>query len=78
MIKVENVSKFFGKIKALNSLTVEMPKEICGLIGPNGAGKTTLIHILIGLIRPSSGTANTLDLEPWSQRHELMKKSVFF
>jgi ABC-2 type transport system ATP-binding protein len=74
MIKVENVSKFFGKIKALNSLTVEMPKEICGLIGPNGAGKTTLIHILIGLIRPSSGTVNTLGLEPWSQRHELMRK----
>ncbi len=74
MIKVKNVSKFFGKIKALNSLTVEIPRGICGLIGPNGAGKTTLIHILIGLIRPSSGTVNILSLEPWSQRHELMRK----
>ncbi|MEM2940266.1 MAG: ABC transporter ATP-binding protein [Thermoproteota archaeon] len=74
MIKVENVSKFFGRIKALNSLTVKMPRGICGLIGPNGAGKTTLIHMLVGLIRPSSGVVRTLDLEPWSKRRELMKK----
>lgn len=74
MIEVENVSKSFGRIKALNGLTVKVPRGICGLIGPNGAGKTTLIHILVGLIRPSSGVASTLGLEPWSQRSELMKR----
>jgi ABC-2 type transport system ATP-binding protein len=56
MIKIEGVSKNYGKIKAVDSLTFEIKKgEIFGLLGPNGAGKTTTIKILTTLTKPDSG-----------------------
>ncbi|MGB9760302.1 MAG: ABC transporter ATP-binding protein [Thermoproteota archaeon] len=61
-------------MKALSNFSVEFPKGISGLIGPNGAGKTTLINILVGLIKPDSGKVRVFALDPWLQRHELMKK----
>ena len=47
-----------GTVHALRNLnlTVE-PGRVCGFLGPNGAGKTTTIHVLLGFLRPSSGTA---------------------
>jgi len=74
MIRVESASKSFGSIKALSNFSVEFPKGISGLIGPNGAGKTTLINMLIGLIKPDSGKISVFELDPWSQRHKLMKR----
>ncbi|MGQ9479559.1 MAG: ABC transporter ATP-binding protein [Thermoproteota archaeon] len=74
MIIAENLSKFFGRVKALENLSVKMPNGVNGLIGPNGAGKTTLIHVLTGLIKPDSGEVEVMGLEPWSQRYELMKR----
>ncbi|MBI4431801.1 MAG: ABC transporter ATP-binding protein [Candidatus Omnitrophica bacterium] len=56
MIKVENVSKNFGKTKALDSVSFEVLRgEVVGILGPNGAGKTTLIRILTGFFPPSEG-----------------------
>ncbi|MFH1613041.1 MAG: ATP-binding cassette domain-containing protein [bacterium] len=56
MIKIENLTKYFGKIKALDNLNLHIKKgEIFGLLGPNGAGKTTTIQILTTLLSPSSG-----------------------
>jgi len=74
MIAVEELSKSFGKIKALDNLNIKVPRGVNGLIGPNGAGKTTLIHILSGLIKPDSGRVEVMGLEPWSQRCDLMRK----
>ena len=56
MISVENLSKNFGGIRAVNdvSLTIEAG-SITGLIGPNGAGKTTLFNVIAGLYSPSAG-----------------------
>lgn len=56
MISFLNVSKNFGKVKALDnfSLTLNVPKSYA-IIGPNGSGKTTLIKGLLGLVIPSSG-----------------------
>ena len=56
MISFLNVSKSFGKVKALDnfSLTLNVPKSYA-IIGPNGSGKTTLIKGLLGLVIPSSG-----------------------
>jgi ABC-2 type transport system ATP-binding protein len=77
MIVVEGLSKLFGKVKALDRVSVEIPKGIGGLIGPNGAGKTTFIHVLAGLIKADSGRVEVLGMDPWSQRYELMKKTGF-
>jgi len=56
MIRVENLSKHFGGLKAVNKISVKIAKgSITGLIGPNGAGKTTLFNTIAGLYQPTSG-----------------------
>ncbi len=65
VISVKNVKKTFGKVKALNGVSIEVEKgKIYGLLGPNGAGKTTLVRALATLIDVDSGkvTVNGLDL----------------
>src|SRR3984893_8808378 len=60
-IDVNNVSKTFGEIKALDGVTLRVKQgEIYGLLGPNGAGKTTLIRTFVGLVEPSGGTVTVL------------------
>lgn len=57
MIKVTEVSKQFGKMKALDKVSAECRKGECiALIGPNGSGKTTLIKSILGMVVPDSGT----------------------
>jgi len=57
LIEVENLTKFYGNFKAVDSLTFQAkPGEILGLLGPNGAGKTTIMRILTGYIPASEGT----------------------
>ena len=57
-IVVDNLTKVFGNQRAVDSLsfTVE-PGSVTGFLGPNGAGKTTTLRMLLGLVRPTSGTA---------------------
>ena len=57
-IKVENISKSFGKVKALDGISFEIKRgELFGLIGPDGAGKTTLFRLLTTLLNPDEGWA---------------------
>ena len=51
----ENVSKSYGKFKALDGINLEIPEGMFGLLGPNGAGKTTFMKILVTLLEPSEG-----------------------
>jgi branched-chain amino acid transport system ATP-binding protein len=64
MLGVNNVSRSFGGLQALKSVTFEVRHgEILGLIGPNGAGKTTMFGVISGLVRPGSGTISYLDAD---------------
>ena len=57
MIQVENLTKRFGKRKAVDGLSFEVREgEILGLLGPNGAGKTTTMRVLTGYLSPTEGT----------------------
>jgi branched-chain amino acid transport system ATP-binding protein len=56
MLKVENVTKTFGGLVALDQVSFELGEgEIIGLIGPNGAGKTTLFNVITGFYKPDQG-----------------------
>lgn len=60
-IAVENLSKRYGDIAAVENATFEVPLgTICGFVGPNGSGKTTTIRMLLGLIKPSAGTGSII------------------
>jgi len=57
MIQIDNVRRDYGRKTALASLTLNVPAgEIFAFLGPNGAGKTTTIKMLVGLLRPTSGS----------------------
>jgi len=56
MIEIKNISKQFGKFKALDNVSLSLDKGECiALIGPNGCGKTTLIKNILGMVLPSQG-----------------------
>lgn len=58
MIELEHISKYFGDLRAVNDVTLRIPRgEFFAILGPNAAGKTTSIRILVGLVKPSSGIA---------------------
>jgi ABC-2 type transport system ATP-binding protein len=60
-IDVEKVTKRFGGLTALDSVTLRVPRgEVYGLLGPNGSGKTTLIRALVGLVEPDAGSVTVL------------------
>ena len=57
MLEMKNVTKAFGDFKALDDMSLHVPKgAVYGLVGPNGAGKTTVIRHLTGIYRPDSGS----------------------
>ena len=56
VLKLENITKNYGKKTALDKVCLELEKGVYALLGPNGAGKTTLINIIVGLLEPNYGT----------------------
>jgi len=62
VVVIDQLAKEFGKLRAVDNLSLSIDAgETYGLIGPNGSGKTTLIRMLVGLIRPASGTIHILN-----------------
>lgn len=65
VVEIRGVSRRFGDVMAVDNLTLSLGAgEIMGFLGANGAGKTTTIKMLLGLIRPSSGTVSVLGGDP--------------
>ena len=64
----------YGKVAALHSLDLDVPRGRIGLVGANGAGKSTLIKILLGIIEQTTGTATVLDMD--NRRQTISIRSV--
>jgi ABC-2 type transport system ATP-binding protein len=54
-IELDHVSRWYGNVVAVNDVSFSLRAGVTSLLGPNGAGKTTILHMLAGLLRPSSG-----------------------
>lgn len=78
MIRVDNVCKYFGGLKAVDHVSIEIAAgSITGLIGPNGAGKTTLFNTIAGLYAPTEGRIFLDDEEITGlQPHQLFNKGL--
>ena len=75
MIKVENLSKFYGDVKAVKSINFELNDgEIVGFLGANGAGKSTTLKVMTGYLTPTSGNVYVNDLDIQSNTLEIQKQ----
>ena len=64
MIEISDVTRTYGRKTAVDDLTLKVePGELFALLGPNGAGKTTTVKMLVGLLRPSSGTVRVCGMD---------------
>ncbi len=74
-IKVNNITKLYGKQKALDKISFQiMPGEVVGLLGPNGAGKSTLMKIITCFIPPTSGEISVYGYDILDQSIEVRKR----
>ena len=63
MIKVENLSKYYGEVKAVKSISFDLTDgEIVGFLGANGAGKSTTLKVMTGYLTPTDGNVYVNDL----------------
>ncbi|RJP28582.1 MAG: ABC transporter ATP-binding protein [Candidatus Omnitrophota bacterium] len=66
MITVENLSKRYGELRAVDRISFEVQKgELFGFLGPNGAGKTTSISMISGLLKPNEGAVRVAEYDVW-------------
>jgi ABC-2 type transport system ATP-binding protein len=76
MIQTSDLTRFYGTLAAVRDLNLSVEKgELFGFLGPNGAGKTTTIRMIIGLLRPTSGTVRVAGHDV-SQEPMAVKRSV--
>lgn len=65
ILSLENISKNYGRVQALNGVSFEVQKgTVFGILGPNGSGKTTLLGIIMDILKPTSGSYRLLDETP--------------
>lgn len=67
LLRAESLTKDYGSFRALEQFTLSVaPGEVVGLLGPNGSGKTTALRMILGFIRPTSGTASIGGHDCWN------------
>ena len=75
MISISNLSKHYGDVVAVDDLNLSIePGEVFGFIGPNGAGKTTTIRVLVGLLKPTRGSAQISGMDCWTDGANLRNR----
>jgi ABC-2 type transport system ATP-binding protein len=72
-VDLDQVSRWFGNVVAVNDISMRLEPGVTGLLGPNGAGKSTLINMMAGFLAPSAGTV-TLDGEPLYRDPEIYRR----
>ena len=78
VIETSGLEKRFGKVRALDGLDLAVDSgEVHGFLGPNGAGKSTTIRVLLGLIRPSDGSARVFGQDPWADATALHTRIAY-
>lgn len=78
VLEVRNLTKRFGDFTAVNGISFALqPGEILGVLGPNGAGKTTTMHMLLGLITPTSGTISMFGMDLETHREAILQQVNF-
>jgi ABC-2 type transport system ATP-binding protein len=65
LLQAAGLTKHYGSTIALEDATFDVHEGVTGLLGPNGAGKSTAIKLFLGLIRPTSGSAEVLGTKPY-------------
>ncbi|MFI1990188.1 ABC transporter ATP-binding protein [Actinoplanes sp. NPDC020271] len=65
VIDLQNVSRWYGNVVAVNDITMSLNAGVTGLLGPNGAGKTTVLHMMAGFLAPSKGTLTIHGKPAW-------------
>ncbi|RFB12019.1 ABC transporter ATP-binding protein [Bacillus sp. HNG] len=75
VIELTNISKSYGDVKAVDSITLQVKKgEVLGIIGANGAGKSTTLEIMMGIRKPDSGTVKVLGMNVEEASNEIKQK----
>lgn len=75
VLTVRNLRHLYGRRIGIDSVNLSVSQgQLFGLLGPNGSGKTTTIRVLLGLLRPSSGTASVFDLDCWRHSHVIKRQ----
>jgi ABC-2 type transport system ATP-binding protein len=64
-IELNEVSRWYGNVVAVNEVSFALGAGVTGLLGPNGAGKSTLLHMMAGLLRPSHGQVRIFGASTW-------------
>jgi ABC-2 type transport system ATP-binding protein len=78
IISVKNLTRRFGDFVAVDHISFDIePGQVVGYLGPNGSGKTTTIRMLLGLIRPTEGSATVIGFDAATQSEEIRARSGY-
>jgi len=75
ILEIRDITKWYGKLPALQNVSLELPAGIVGLLGPNGSGKSTLIKALLGLVAVDTGSGRVLDFS-WPDQVRVLRDHV--
>ncbi len=78
LVDIDRLTKCYQDVTALSGCSLQIqPGEVFGLLGPNGAGKTTLLRLLMGFLRPTSGSAHIEGLDCYTQSVEVHRRVTY-